>query len=131
MHWVENNVHLYSKIVLNFRESWVGRRYAHVRWWVEVVSSRTGAGWEVQIVVELYIIYISKIWAYFLIYLLNSKIWNAINWLYKMKLSFHQYKLFISFSETKRSHADEHIPLPPHTDRFPHRGMDYQILVTI
>ena len=36
----------------------MGRRYVHVRWWVEVVSSRTGAGWEVQIVVELYDKYI-------------------------------------------------------------------------
>ena len=53
-----------------------------------------------------------------------------VNWLYKIKLSFHHYKLSISFSETKRSHADEHIQLPSHTDRFPHRGMDYQILVT-
>ena len=49
--------------------------------------------------------------------------------LYEIKLSFHQYKLSISFSETKSSHFDEDIPLPPYTDRFPHGGMDYQIFV--
>ena len=46
-----------------------------------------------------------------------------------IKLSFHQYQLSISFSETKSSHFDEDIPHSPHTDRLPHRGMDYQILV--
>ena len=49
--------------------------------------------------------------------------------LYEIKLSFHQYKLSISFSETKSSHFDEDIPLPHYTDRFPHGGMDYQIFV--
>ena len=37
-----------------------------------------------------------------------------------IKLSFQKYKLSISFSEMKSSHFDDDIPLPPHTNRFPH-----------